>query len=91
VFLQPETPVLLTLATITPSALIECCATMNVNLKDVFFLNLGNHCPNIITSVIHMDGSKDFTGFEVHFGSPQLTASRNKVRFSPNSSITWST
>ena len=33
---------------------------MNVNLKDAFFLNLGNHRPNIITSVIHMDGSNDY-------------------------------
>jgi superfamily II DNA helicase RecQ len=59
-FLRPDTPVLLTSATITPSALIECCATMNINLKDAFFLNLGNHRPNIVTSVIHIDGSKDY-------------------------------
>jgi superfamily II DNA helicase RecQ len=59
-FLRPNTPVLLTSATITPSVLIECCATMNVILKDAFFLNLGNHRPNIITSVIHMDGSSDY-------------------------------
>jgi superfamily II DNA helicase RecQ len=59
-FLRPNTPVLLTSATMTPSVLIECCATMNVNLKDAFFLNLGNHRPNIITSVIHIDGSNDY-------------------------------
>ena len=41
-FLRPNTPVLLTSATLTPSVLLECCATMNVNLKDAFFLNLGN-------------------------------------------------
>lgn len=59
-FLRPNTPVLLTSATLSPSVLIECCATMNVNLKDAFFLNLGNHRPNIVTSVIHMDGSNDY-------------------------------
>jgi bloom syndrome protein len=59
-FMPPEIPILLTSATLPPAALSECCARMNVELRDSFFLNLGNHRPNIATTVLRMDGSKDY-------------------------------
>ncbi|KIL55563.1 hypothetical protein M378DRAFT_134069 [Amanita muscaria Koide BX008] len=59
-FMPPNIPVLLTSATLPPAALSECCARMNVVLVDSFFLNLGNHRQNIVTTVLHMDGSNDY-------------------------------
>ena len=59
-FMPPDIPVLLTSATLPPAALADCCSRMNVDVKDSFMLNLGNHRPNITTSVLHMDGSKDY-------------------------------
>jgi bloom syndrome protein len=59
-FMPPDIPILLTSATLPPAALSECCARMKVDLHDSFFLNLGNHRPNIATSVLRMDSSKDY-------------------------------
>ena len=56
----PEIPILLTSATLPPATLKDCCSCMNVDLNDSYFLNLGNHCPNITTQVLHMDGSTDY-------------------------------
>ena len=59
-FMPPDIPVLLTSATLPPAALADCFSCMNVDVKDSFTLNLGNHRPNITMSVLHMDGSKDY-------------------------------
>jgi superfamily II DNA helicase RecQ len=59
-FMPPEIPILLTSATLPPAALKDCCSCMNVDLNDSYFLNLGNHCPNITTKVLRMDGSTDY-------------------------------
>ena len=59
-FMPPKIPILLTSATLSPAALKDCCSRMNVDLNDSYFLNLGNHCPNITTQVLHMDGSTDY-------------------------------
>ena len=59
-FMPPEIPILLTSATLPPAALKDCCSHMNVDLDDSYFLNLGNHHPNITTRVLHMDGSTDY-------------------------------
>jgi superfamily II DNA helicase RecQ len=59
-FMPPDIPVLLTSATLPPAALADCCSRMNVDVKDSFLLNLGNRRPNITTSVLHMNGSKDY-------------------------------
>ncbi|KAM6493656.1 hypothetical protein JOM56_010017 [Amanita muscaria] len=59
-FMPPNIPVLLTSATLPPAALSECCARMKVVLVDSFFLNLGNHHSNIVTAVLHMEGSNDY-------------------------------
>ena len=58
--MPPDIPILLTSATLPPAALADCCSRMNVDVKDSFLLNLGNHCPNITTSVLHMNGLKDY-------------------------------
>ena len=59
-FIPSSIPLLLTSATLCPSALSDVCARMNVNLGKSFFLNLGNRRPNITTSVVQMDNANDF-------------------------------
>ena len=59
-FMPPKIPILLTSATLPPAALKDCCSHMNVDLNDSYFLNLGNHRPNITTKVLRMDGSTDY-------------------------------
>ena len=79
-FMPPNIPILLTSATLPPAALSECCARMKVELHDSFFLNLGNHRPNIITTVIHMDGSKDYKAIRDVLPNPNSVTSKDDLR-----------
>ncbi|RDB26965.1 Bloom syndrome [Hypsizygus marmoreus] len=68
-------PVLLTSATLNPPALKEVCSKMEVDLNSSFFLNRGNHRINITSSVIRMDGAKDFAAVREHLPCPDQVTS----------------
>jgi bloom syndrome protein len=65
------TPILATLATLSPSALTEVCSGLDLDLDTSFFLNLGNDRPNITPSVVEMNGGKDYAAINPHLPNPE--------------------
>lgn len=74
-FMPPNVPILLTSATLPPQALSDVCTRMNIDLKKSFFINRGNRRLNIATSVIHIDGSKDYRAVQEQLPAPSKVTS----------------
>jgi bloom syndrome protein len=48
----------------------EVCSSLNLDIDDSFYVNLGNDRPNITSSVFRMNGGKDYTAVDAHLPNP---------------------
>ncbi|KAJ7782372.1 P-loop containing nucleoside triphosphate hydrolase protein [Mycena maculata] len=71
VLLPAGSPILATSATLSPAALKDICLSLDLNLDEAFFINLGNDRPNITPSVIEMNSAKDYAAINAHLPKPE--------------------
>ncbi|KAJ7761543.1 P-loop containing nucleoside triphosphate hydrolase protein [Mycena maculata] len=71
VLLPAGSPILATSATLSPAALKDICLSLDLNLDEAFFINLGNDRPNITPSVIKMNSAKDYAAINAHLPKPE--------------------
>ncbi|KAJ7222321.1 P-loop containing nucleoside triphosphate hydrolase protein [Mycena pura] len=64
------TPVLATSATLNPQALRDICSSLNVDLDESFYINLGNDRPNITPSIVLMNSAKDYDALNTVLPDP---------------------
>ncbi|KAJ7753109.1 hypothetical protein DFH07DRAFT_683723, partial [Mycena maculata] len=77
VLLPAGSPILATSATSSPAALKDICLSLDLDLDEAFFINLGNDHPNITPSVIKMNSAKDYAAINAHL--PKLADVRSAV------------
>ncbi|KAJ7199856.1 P-loop containing nucleoside triphosphate hydrolase protein [Mycena pura] len=63
-------PILAASATLSPSALQDICSSLDLDLDETFFLNLGNDRPNITPSVVEKNSAKDYAAVKMHLPNP---------------------
>ncbi|KAJ7512821.1 P-loop containing nucleoside triphosphate hydrolase protein, partial [Mycena galericulata] len=68
--LPAGSPILATSATLSPCALKDICSSLDLDLDDTFFVNLGNDRPNITPSVFEMNSAKDYGAVYTHLPDP---------------------
>ncbi|KAJ7493797.1 hypothetical protein FB451DRAFT_1164669 [Mycena latifolia] len=72
--LPAGSPILATSATLSPSALKDICSSLNLDLDEAFFLNLGNDSPNSTPSVVEMKSAKVYAAIDSLLPNPSYAA-----------------
>ena len=78
-FFPPHIPILVTLATLTPSALQEVHSQLYIDIDDCFFLNHGNNCPNIAYSVLPINSATNYDFLLPFFTSKQQSSTPDDI------------
>jgi len=59
-YIPMDIPFLATSATLTPAAVHQVQAKLQINPRKSYFINLGNDCPNITPSVVKIKSKQDY-------------------------------